>query len=59
VLSHDDVEPIALFPVTRSNGEVVFQQLEETIEKTGLPKTPLSSSTKTRSAVRCPVSTAW
>jgi len=38
VLSHDDVEPIALFPVTRSNGEVVFQQLEETIEKTGLPR---------------------
>jgi hypothetical protein len=38
VLSHDDVEPIALFPVTRSNGEVVFQQLEETVEKTGLPR---------------------
>jgi hypothetical protein len=38
VLSHEDVEPIALFPVTTSNGEVVFQQLEETIDKTGLPR---------------------
>ena len=28
VLSHDDVEPIALFPVTHSRGEVVFEQLE-------------------------------
>jgi len=38
VLSHEDVEPIALFPVRSSNGEVVFQQLEETIDKTGLPR---------------------
>jgi len=37
-LKHEDVEPIALYPVTRSNGEVVFQQLEETIEKTSLPR---------------------
>jgi len=42
VLSHEDVEPIALFPVTRSNGEVVFQQLEKTIDKTGLPREILS-----------------
>ena len=38
VLSHEDVEPIALFPVRTSNGEVVFQQLEDTIDKTGLPR---------------------
>jgi len=38
VLSHEDVEPIALFPVKSSNGEVVFQQLEQTIDKTGLPR---------------------
>jgi len=38
VLSHEDVEPIALYPVTSSNGEVVFRQLEETIDKTGLPR---------------------
>jgi hypothetical protein len=38
ILKHEDVEPIALYPVTSSNGEVVFQQLEETIEKTGLPR---------------------
>jgi hypothetical protein len=38
VLSHEDVEPIALFPVRSSNGEIVFQQLEETIDKTGLPR---------------------
>jgi hypothetical protein len=38
VLSHEDVEPIALFPVKSSNGEIVFQQLEETIDKTGVPR---------------------
>jgi transposase InsO family protein len=38
VLSHEDVEPIALFPVTSSNGEVVFQQLEDAIDKTGVPR---------------------
>lgn len=37
-LSHSDVEPITLLPVTKSNGEVVYQQLEETIEKTGVPR---------------------
>ncbi len=37
-LKHEDVEPIALYPVTSSNGEVVFQQLQETIAKTGLPR---------------------
>ena len=31
-------EPIALFPVKSSNGEVVFQQLEEAVDKTGLPR---------------------
>jgi hypothetical protein len=36
-LSQEDVEPIALFPVKQSNGEVVFQQLEDTIPKTGVP----------------------
>lgn len=37
-LKHEDVEPIALYPVTSSNGDVVYRQLEETIEKTGLPR---------------------
>ena len=37
-LKHEDVEPIALIPVEHSNGEVVFQQLEENIQKTGVPK---------------------
>ncbi len=37
-LTHEDVEPIALIPVEHSNGEVVFQQLEENISKTGIPK---------------------
>jgi len=37
-LSHEDVEPIALCPVRQSNGEVVYQQLEDSIEKTGLPR---------------------
>jgi hypothetical protein len=38
VLGHEDVEPIALLPVRSSNGEVVFQQLEQTIDQTGLPR---------------------
>lgn len=38
VLSHEDVEPLALFPVRSSNGEVVFQQLQQTIAKTGVPR---------------------
>ena len=37
-LSYEDVEPIALWPVKHSNGRVVYQQLEETIDKTGLPR---------------------
>lgn len=37
-LSQEDVEPIALFPVKQSSGEVVFQQLEDTIPKTGVPR---------------------
>lgn len=36
-LTHEDVEPIALIPVEHSNGEVVFQQLEEAVKKTGVP----------------------
>lgn len=37
-LKHADVEPLALFPVTQSNGEIVWQQLEETVAKTGVPR---------------------
>jgi hypothetical protein len=37
-LTHEDVEPLALFPVTSSTGEVVYQQLKETITKTGMPR---------------------
>lgn len=37
-LSHDQVEPITLVAVKHSDGEVVYQQLEETIEKTGIPR---------------------
>lgn len=37
-LKHTDVEPLALFPVTKSNGEIVWQQLEETVAKTGVPR---------------------
>lgn len=42
ILCHEDVEPLALFPVTQSNGDVVYQQLEETISKTGIPKQIIS-----------------
>lgn len=37
-LQHEDVEPLALFPVKKSNGEVVYQQLEETVKHTGVPR---------------------
>lgn len=42
IICHEDVEPLALFPVTKSNGDVVYQQLEETISKTGVPKQIIS-----------------
>ena len=42
ILCHEDVEPLALFPVTKSNGDVVYKQLEETISKTGVPKQIIS-----------------
>lgn len=41
-LNHEDVEPIALLPVKKSNGKVVYQQLEQTIEKTGVPREIIS-----------------
>lgn len=37
-LSHEDVEPIALLPVKKSDGKVVYQQLEANIETTGVPR---------------------
>jgi hypothetical protein len=37
-LSHEQVEPIGLFPVTQSNGEVVFQPREQTLTRTGVPR---------------------
>lgn len=37
-LCHEDVEPIMLAPVTKSNGEVVYQQLEAAVKQTGVPR---------------------
>ena len=37
-LRHEDVEPLGLFCVTQSNGEIVRQQLEQTVCKTGAPR---------------------
>jgi hypothetical protein len=37
-LTHEDVEPIALLPVTHSNGEIVYKQLVQTVQKTGVPR---------------------
>ena len=37
-LTHEDVEPIALFPVKKSNGDIVYEQLKEAEEKTGIPR---------------------
>jgi hypothetical protein len=41
-LTHADVEPIAIYPVTQSNGEIVYQQLEEARKQTGGPREILS-----------------
>jgi hypothetical protein len=39
---HADVEPIELIPVTKSTGDIVWQQLEQTVAKTGVPREILS-----------------
>ena len=41
-MNHEDVEPIALLPVKKSNGQIVYEQLEEVVEKTGVPRQILS-----------------
>lgn len=41
-LTHADIEPIAIYPVPQSNGEIVYQQLEETRKRTGVPREILS-----------------
>lgn len=41
-LRHEHVEPIALYPVQTSNGEVVYQQLTAAIAHTGVPREILS-----------------
>jgi hypothetical protein len=37
-LGHEQVEPLSLFPLTRSNGQVVYEQLEQTIARPGVPR---------------------
>jgi hypothetical protein len=41
-LTHADLEPIAICPVTQSNGEIVYQQLEAARKQTGVPREILS-----------------
>jgi hypothetical protein len=43
-LRHEQVEPLALFPVTQSNGQVVYEQLEQTIDRTGVPREIVSDT---------------
>jgi hypothetical protein len=43
-LRHEQVEPLALFPVTQSNGQVVYEQLEQTIARTGVPREIVSDT---------------
>lgn len=37
-LKFEDVEPIELIPVTKSNGNIVYEQLTAAKEKTGIPR---------------------
>lgn len=41
-LTHEQVEPLTLWPVRQSNAEVVYQQLEATQARTGVPRQILS-----------------
>jgi hypothetical protein len=41
-LSHSNVEPLAILPVKHSNQDIVYQQLEATLEKTGVPREIIS-----------------
>jgi hypothetical protein len=37
-LSQEDVEPLTVSPVKQSNGDIVFEQLQETVARTGVPR---------------------
>lgn len=37
-LNYEDVEPIEMLPVVKSNGAIVYEQLEAIVEKTGIPR---------------------
>lgn len=37
-LRYEDMEPIELLPVDKSNGKLVYQQLEKSLDKTGVPR---------------------
>ena len=37
-LTFEDMEPLAILPVNESTGDIVFEQLEQTTEKTGIPR---------------------
>jgi hypothetical protein len=41
-LTHQDMEPITLHPVRKSNGDVVYKQLEAAVQKTGVPRAIVS-----------------
>ena len=37
-LTYEDIEPLAILPVSESTGKIVFDQLEQTREQTGVPR---------------------
>jgi hypothetical protein len=37
-LTHEEMEPITLCPVRKSTGDIVYEQLEAAVEKTGVPR---------------------
>jgi len=41
-VGHADVETLELLPVTHSNGDVVYEQLETVVKKTGVPREIIS-----------------
>lgn len=37
-LSHEEVEPLVLLPMSPSNGKLILQQLEASVKQTGVPR---------------------
>jgi len=44
ILSHEDIEPIDLVPLEKTNGDIVYTTLEDAVAKTGVPRVIVSDA---------------